>query len=93
MTLHEERAQAQLVGEGITFLEFRVFPDHRRLNSRRGHYARRRLCALAARVAAGRLPLARLSASVMGWVAHAAHGDTYGLRRVVLSSLHFGVLA
>ena len=93
LTLHEERAQAQLVGEGITFLGFRVFPHHRRLNSRRGHYARRRLCALAARVAAGRLPLARLSASVMGWVVHAAHGDTEGLRRVVLSSLHFGVLA
>jgi hypothetical protein len=93
MTLHEERAQAQLVGEGITFLGFRVFPNHHRLNSRRGHSARRHLQMLAAQVTAGRLPLARLSASVMGWVVHAAHGDTYGLRRVVLSSLHFGVLA
>jgi RNA-directed DNA polymerase len=85
LTLHEERAQARLVSEGISFLGFRVFPDHRRLNSRRGHYARRHLRILAGEVNAGRLPLAQLSASVRGWAAHAAHGNTWHLRRDVLS--------
>jgi len=88
LTLHDgsmPRVQARPVREGITFLGFGVFPDHRRLNSRRGHYARRHLRMLAAEVSAGRLPLARLSASVLGWAAHAAHGDTYRLRCAVLS--------
>jgi RNA-directed DNA polymerase len=89
LTLHEERAQARPVSEGITFLGFRMFPDHRRLNARRGHYARRHLRALAAAAAAGQIPLTRLSASVLGWAAHAAHGDTYGLRRAVLSKIKY----
>ena len=87
LTLHEERAYPRLVTDGVTFLGFRIFPDHRLLSSRRGHYARRHLWALAAQVAAGRVPLSRLSASVRGWTAHAAHGDTYHLRRAVLAGI------
>jgi hypothetical protein len=85
LTLHEERAHVRPVTEGVTFLGLRVFPDHRRLSSRRGHYARRRLQALATQVANGDIPLLRLSASARSWATHAAHGDTYGLRRAVLS--------
>jgi len=29
----------------------------------------------------------RLTAAVQGWVAHAAHGDTWGLRRSLLASI------
>jgi len=87
LTLHEEQAHARPVSEGIPFLGFLVLPDHRRLNSRRGHYARRRLRQLAVEARSGHIPFARLSASVLGWVAHAAHGDTYRLRGFVLGSL------
>jgi hypothetical protein len=34
--------------------------------------------------AAGEVPVARLSASVLGWVNHARHGNTVGLRKAVL---------
>ena len=87
LTLHEGRAQVYPVAEGIPFLGFRVFPDHRRLKSRRGHAARRRLQALARQCAAGQVDVARLSDAVQGWVAHAAHGDTWGLRRSLLSTI------
>jgi len=86
LTLHEERMQARPVRDGIPFLGFCVFPDHRRLNSRRGHYARRRLGALAAQAVAGHIGLAQLTAGVQSWVAHAVHGDTWGLRRKVLTA-------
>ena len=66
VTLHENRAQVYPVTEGIPFLGFRVFPDHRRLKSRRGHAARRRLQALAREYTAGRVDVARLTASVQG---------------------------
>jgi RNA-directed DNA polymerase len=87
LTLHERRAQVYPVTEGIPFLGFHVFPDHRRLKSRRGHAARRRLQALARECAAGRVDVDRLAAGVQGWVAHAAHGDTWGLRRSVLGTI------
>ena len=87
LTLHEGRAQVYPVTEGIPFLGFRVFPDHRRLKSRRGHAARRRLQALARQCAAGQVDVARLTAGVQGWVAHATHGDTWGLRRSVLGTI------
>jgi RNA-directed DNA polymerase len=87
LTLHEGRAQVYPVSEGIPFLGFRVFPDRRRLKSERGHAARRRLRALARACAAGRREVAQLTASVQGWVAHAAHGDTWGLRRAVLGAI------
>jgi RNA-directed DNA polymerase len=87
LTLHEDRAQVYPVTEGIPFLGFRVFPDHRRLRSRCGHAARRRLEALARRCAAGEAPVERLTAAVQGWVAHAAYGNTWGLRRRVLGRI------
>jgi retron-type reverse transcriptase len=87
LILHECQAQVYPVAEGIPFLGFRVFPDHRRLKSRRGHAARRRLQALARQCAAGQIDVAQLTDAVQGWVAHAAHGDTWGLRRSVLSTI------
>jgi len=87
LTLHERRAQVYPVVEGIPFLGFRVFPDHRRLRSDRGHAARRRMQALARRCMAGKADVERLTAAVRGWVAHVAHGDTWGLRRRVLGAV------
>jgi RNA-directed DNA polymerase len=87
LTLHERRAQVYPVDEGIPFLGFRVYPDHRRLKSARGHAFRRRLKPMVRRCRAGELPSVRLTATVQGWVAHAAHGDTWGLRRAVLSTV------
>lgn len=87
LTLHEGRAQVYPVSEGVPFLGFRVYPDHRRLKSPRGHAFHRRLRRLVGRCHAGALPPARVTAAVQGWVAHAAHGDTWGLRRAVLSDV------
>ena len=87
LTLHEESAHIRPVEEGVTFLGFIVYPDHRRLKSKRGHVTRRRLLALARAHNDGQIEADRVTASVMGWVAHAAHGDTYGLRRAVLSQI------
>jgi hypothetical protein len=87
LTLHEGRAQVYPVGEGIPFLGFRVYPDHRRLKSSRGHAFRRRLKTLVSQWRDGELGTDRLTAAVQGWVAHAAYGDTWGLRRAVLGEV------
>ena len=87
LTLHERRAQVYPVSEGVPFLGFRLYPDHRRLKSARGYVFRRRLKTLVSQCQNGELDTVGITAVVQGWVAHAAHGDTWGLRRAVLSSV------
>ncbi|HKZ85457.1 MAG TPA: reverse transcriptase domain-containing protein [Anaerolineae bacterium] len=85
LTLHERESTVYPVTNGIPFLGFRVYPTHRRLKRRNGIAFARRLRAWCAAVARGEMPLQKLHERVQGWVAHAEHGDTWGLRRVLLS--------
>jgi len=87
LRLHEGRAQVFPVTEGIPFLGFRVYPDHRRLKRAKGVAFARRWRALVRAYAAGEIGRARLEASLQGWIAHARHGNTYGLRRAIISSV------
>ena len=86
LTIHENCAQPRPVTEGVPFLGFLVYPDHRRLKRRKGVYFQQRFKRLVAEFAAGRLSFDDLSASVQGWVNHARTGDTWGLRRAILGS-------
>jgi hypothetical protein len=82
LTLHEP--QVFPVATGIPFLGFRLFPTHTRLKRRRGIAFQRRLKRLFKGWAQGDIPRSRLDAAAQSWSAHAAWGDTYGLRRAVL---------
>ncbi|MFN8483789.1 MAG: reverse transcriptase domain-containing protein [Anaerolineae bacterium] len=86
LKLHEGRAQPRPVTEGVSFLGFMVFPTHRRLRRHKVIYARRHLKRLLFEYAAGTLSLDQLHMHVQGWVNHARYGDTWGLRRAVLSA-------
>jgi hypothetical protein len=81
LRIHAGRTAIFPVSTGIPFLGFRVFPDHRRLARANSLVFRHRLAVNLALYAAGALPRAALDASVQGWIAHAAHGDTWRLRR------------
>jgi RNA-directed DNA polymerase len=85
MMLHESESVVFPVRTGIPFLGWRVYPDHRRLKRRNGLAFQRRFARLLADLTAGRVTWEDLHASVNGWIAHAAHGDTWGLRRALLS--------
>jgi hypothetical protein len=84
LTIHRG-AHPRPVNEGIPFLGFIIFPTHRRLKRRKGIAFRRRLKRKLAACAAGEIPLDEVNASVEGWVNHARHGDTWGLRRALLT--------
>lgn len=87
LTLHEAESAVTPVVTGIPFLGFRVYPDHRRLRHRNVTAFARRYRTLRRDYAAGVIPFERLDASVKGWVAHASHADTFGLRRSLLASV------
>jgi RNA-directed DNA polymerase len=76
------------VTEGIPFLGFTIYPQHRRLRRRKGLYFQRKQRAMMAAYRAGELELARVSASVQGWVNHVRHGKTVGLRKAASEGLH-----
>ena len=84
LTLHKARAQVYPVDTGIPFLGFRVYPSHRLLKRRNGINFQRRFQLLVRKFARREIPLARLRLAVHSWIAHVAHGDTFGLRRAIL---------
>jgi len=86
LTLHERESTVYPVTNGIPFLGFRVYPTHRRLKRRNGVMFARRYHRMRRAAARGELSLADLRTRVRGWIAHAAHGDTWRLRRSLLAS-------
>ena len=86
LTLHEAEAQVFPTNTGIPFLGWRVYPDHLRLKRRNGVAFQRRFAALRRKFQYGRVTRTKMNASVQGWIAHVAHGQTWGLRRSLISS-------
>jgi RNA-directed DNA polymerase len=90
LTIHPG-CQPRPVTEGISFLGFITYPDHRRLKRRKGVHYRRRLQRLIAAYEAGEIPLERVTRSVQGWANHVRYGNTIGLRKAVISQARIGV--
>ena len=80
LTIHKKRAQPKPVTQGIPFLGFTIYPTHRRLKKSRGIAYRRHLKTLWHAYQAGEISREKGRASVMAWLGHVQHGDTYALR-------------
>jgi retron-type reverse transcriptase len=91
LRLHPTKCHIVPVRCGIPFLGWQVFPDHRRLRRRTGVRFQRALRTLTSQHREGLIDLKRVRASVMSWIGHLKHGDTYGLRRKLLARAVFGV--
>jgi len=85
LTLHSS-AHPRPVNEGIPFLGFTIFPQHRRLKAQRGIAFVRRFRRLQRNYAAGQISRDQVTASVRGWVNHVRYGDTWRLRCAVLGT-------
>ncbi len=85
LTLHAESARINAVADGIPFLGFRVYSDHRRVKRRKVIHYRRKLRHLVAEAAESFEKQAHLKASLIGWVNHVRHGDTYALQHSMLN--------
>lgn len=84
LTIHENAAQVHAVTQGIPFLGFNVFPNHRRLKRRKGVAFQRRLRLQVKQYAAGSASMEQITASVQGWVNHVRYANTVGLRTSIL---------
>jgi retron-type reverse transcriptase len=87
LTIHETRAQPRPVEQGLTFLGFIVFPFRRRLKPSKGYTYRRRLKRLWQRYLAGEITRQQGRNSVMAWLGHVRHGDTFKLCRAIFREI------
>jgi retron-type reverse transcriptase len=89
LTIHEECAQPRPCERGLPFLGFQLFADHRRLKRRNPVNARRRIKRLSEEYGQGDVELSQVKSSIQSWIAHAEHGDTWGLRGAILEDIYF----
>ncbi len=81
LTLHPRKCFVAPVSAGFTFLGFRIFPTHRRVEADNVRRFRRRLRRYRRDVEAGRLSAANAAHRIDSWHAHAAHADSVRLWR------------
>jgi len=89
LKLHDRKSRVFTTREGVSFLGFRLFPDHARLLRGNVVRFRRRLRRMQRAFACGELPGAGVDQRVRAWVAHAEHGDTWRLREQVFAEYTF----
>ncbi len=85
LTLHERRACVATTAGGVPFLGLRLFANHRRLKSRNAWAFSHRLRLAKLALAAGDIDRDKFDAKLKGWVAHAAHADTWRLREKIFN--------
>ncbi len=83
LTIHDLPAQPRPCGNGVTFLGFILFPDHRRLKPEKGYAFQRRLGGMVPAWKRGELSREDLRVRVNAWAEHISHGDTWNLKQAV----------
>lgn len=86
LCIHKESAQVMPTAVGSPWLGFVIDRERRLLKARKARFASRHLGVSYEAYCQGRLSFAELDARVRGWLAHAAHGDTWGLRENLLEA-------
>jgi hypothetical protein len=90
LTVHEREAQVTPVSQGIPWLGFVVWPDHRRVKGRKVRHATARLGDRYDAWRGGKISFGEFDASVRGWINHVRYADSWGLREQVLSRFVWG---
>lgn len=84
LTLHDAESTVYPTKNGVGFLGMRLFGTFTRLKNRNVRAFDARLRGWQQQVQAGEMSLEDMSLRVQGWVAHAEHADTRGLREHLL---------
>jgi len=87
ITLHEECAQISPTAAGIPFLGFRIYSQYRLLKTRKAIHFRRKLSGLLEEYANGRVDFPKFDQIIQSWIHYVGYGDTWGLRRSMLSGV------
>lgn len=89
VAIHPRKSRIYRSSDGVTFLGWRIFPEHTRLVRENVTRFRQRMRDLQAEYELGRIGWDEIRPRVRAWIAHAAHGNTWKLRREVLGQFAF----
>ncbi|MBM3766887.1 MAG: RNA-dependent DNA polymerase [Acidobacteria bacterium] len=87
LSLHPGKSRVYWCRDGFPFLGFRLFPTHARLVRPNVVRFRRRLRQLQADYHASLIDKETVNQSVLAWIGHAMHGDTWRLREQIFDAL------
>lgn len=89
LLLHPKKREIAPVVDGVGFLGFRIFPNHRRVVPSNVVRMRRRLRRFQSDYARGSVALPKIIQSVMSWIGHVQHANTWRLREKLFREITF----
>jgi hypothetical protein len=89
LKVHLNKAQIWPVAKGTDWLGYRVYPTHRLVRRSNIRKFRRRFQHLAKAYTEGGIQLEQIKPSVMSWIGHVRHADSYGLRKKIFGEVSF----
>jgi len=87
LQMHEGKSQIYNTRNGIKFLGFRLYKDHRRLASDNVRRFKKRLKKFGYLLGSGQVKKSKVRDSVRCWAAHSSYADTGGLRLNIFNAL------
>ncbi len=89
LKMHPRKCRVYKVDEGVCFLGYRMYSNHRLLKKQNALYFRRKLKKMQYDYRQGRIGADAVKQSIQSWIVHASHADTYRLRRRILAGAVF----
>jgi RNA-directed DNA polymerase len=89
LTIHPSKIQLRRTSEKVDVLGYQVSRHRRWLRNENGQRFVRRLKLLKKAVGRGQLTFEQAKPSIMSWIGHAQHAETYGLRCKIFSENKF----
>ncbi len=84
LVVHYQSAQVTAVKHGIPWLGFIIYPEFRRIKSRKIRHASRRLGSKFEAWRKGKISFAEFDASIQGWINHVRYADSWCIREKLL---------
>lgn len=88
---HPEKSKVFPVKSGVTFCGFRIFEDYRKLKKSNVRMFIGRMKHQQELFKQGRIRFKDISSSLRCWIAHASHGNSYGLRKKMFRIIFSGL--
>ena len=87
LALHPDKSRILLLENGIEFLGMKIFQYHRRVKKKNLRKFRRKFADVCLQYDQGDLEYDTLYDFLEGWLAYAAHANTYNLRKGIIESV------
>ena len=87
--VHRNRAQMWPVKKGTDWLGYRVYPTHRLVRKSNVRRFRTKLKRLAKDYKDGLIDMEEIKPSVMSWIGHVKHANSYRLRQKIFTEATF----